>query len=375
MIQRFLREGRIANSVGHDGVVSVLDDDIAEDGSAFLVMELLEGEALNDYAAKTHNRLSVDVVLSVIDQVLDALAAAHDKDIIHRDIKPANVFLMPDGRVKLLDFGIAHLDDPSQSLPSVTQGGLAMGTPAFMSPEQACARWDLVGPASDLWSVGATMFTLLTGELVHEKASFHEMLVSAITTPARSLAEVLPGAPVHVVQIVDRALERKLADRWQDAREMQTAVRAAFRAITGEELPVRSPPPVSTSRIRLRAQPPPPVRWRRMAAMALAGLGFVVAATMTTTGWGGARASQRVTASVVAPRPALAETASKSTTPIVPIAVTVAQSPTTLILASPQRSSRRIAAVTPPAQPAQSARSPQSPAPELTTKALFDRRH
>ncbi len=397
MRQRFLREGRIANSVDHDGVVSVIDDDIAEDGSAFLVMELLDGEALSERAAKTHNkRLSVDLVLDVADQVLDALAAAHEKEIFHRDIKPGNIFLLSDGRVKLLDFGIAHLADPSSS--SVTLSGIAMGTPAFMSPEQACARWDVVGPASDLWSVGATMFTLLTGAFVHEKGSFHEMLVSAVSTPARSLALALPGAPASVVALVDRALERKLADRWQDAREMQAAVRAAYHAISGEHLPVRPRRRSSTPRIRLQApapapQPtsagsisfvatklvPPAPRWRRTAATAVAGLALVLAATATTAGWGGAQAAARQT--TIARPTRIMEIASAST-PTAPSAATptaLAISQNSTALPTPRRSSLRSptprsAASTSPTESPRSAPPPPTAPTETYPKSLFDRR-
>ena len=234
---RFLREGRIANHVRHDGIVSVLDDDVAEDGSPFLVMELLEGESFCARAARTGNKLSFDVVLLLTDQVLDALAAAHDKGIVHRDIKPENLFVTTDARVKVLDFGIAHLEEPLDTQLRATQVGLAMGTPAFMAPEQARGRWDLVGPESDLWSLGATMFTLLTGDFVHAKESLHESLAATITQPAPSLAAALPGAPPRVVEIVDRALQLKLADRWHDAREMQAAVRAAYREMTGEDTP------------------------------------------------------------------------------------------------------------------------------------------
>jgi len=225
--RRFLQEGLIANKVEHKAVVSVIDDDVAEDGSPFLVMELLEGESLAQRAAAAGGVLPMDEVLRAMEHVLDALVAAHDKGIVHRDIKPENVFLTRDGRIKLLDFGIAHIDDPEASGPRATQAGTPMGTPAFMAPEQASARWEHVGPQSDLWSVGATMFTLLTGTFVHEAESLPELLAFVITRPVRSLAELLPEAPSAVVTLVDRALERSLAERWLDAREMLMALRAA----------------------------------------------------------------------------------------------------------------------------------------------------
>jgi serine/threonine-protein kinase len=102
---RFLREGYVANAVGHDGAVRVSDDDTAEDGAAFLVMELLDGETLEDRRMRFGGRLSEDEVLAMAEQLLDVLAAAHAKGVVHRDLKPENVFLTRAGQVKVLDFG------------------------------------------------------------------------------------------------------------------------------------------------------------------------------------------------------------------------------------------------------------------------------
>src|SRR5208282_3560858 len=105
---RFLREGYVANAVGHEGAVRITDDDVAEDGSAFLVMELLDGETLEDRRIRSGGQLNEDEVLSVADQLLDVLIAAHAKGVIHRDLKPDNVFITRTGQVKLLDYGIAR---------------------------------------------------------------------------------------------------------------------------------------------------------------------------------------------------------------------------------------------------------------------------
>ena len=172
---RFRREGFIANKVAHPNVVRVLDDDTDDDGSVFLVMELLEGSTLRDRAGASGGTLTAAEVLLAVDQLLDVLAVAHDASIIHRDIKPDNVFVTTDGQVKMLDFGIAKLFDPAAK-HSETVTGLPMGSPAFMSPEQARGRWDIVDVQSDVWAVGATMFTLLTGKDVHT-------------------ADTVPGAP------------------------------------------------------------------------------------------------------------------------------------------------------------------------------------
>jgi serine/threonine-protein kinase len=231
---RFVREGHVANKVGHPGAVSVIDDDVAEDGSVFLVMDLLEGETLADRAERC-GKLEAGEVLSAIDQLLDVLAAAHAVGIIHRDIKPENVFVTRDGQIKVLDFGIARLRELSTA-STATQQGSTMGTPAFMPPEQARGLWDHVDAQTDVWAVGATAFTLLTGLLVHEARTPNEQLLAAMTAQARPLADVAPGLPQHVNDLVDRALAFDKKDRWLDARAMQSAVRVAYQVMIGNPI-------------------------------------------------------------------------------------------------------------------------------------------
>jgi serine/threonine-protein kinase len=192
-------------------------------------MELLEGQTLMARAQARGGRLPPDEVLRAADAILDVLAAAHDASVVHRDVKPENVFVTADGGVKLLDFGIARLAEPTLEDKGETIAGLPMGSPAFMAPEQARGRWDLVGPWSDLWSVGATMFTLLSGRDVHVEVTIPELLAAIFTKPAPSLGAVMPECDPRIVAIVDRALERRVEDRWLDARAMQAAVREAMR--------------------------------------------------------------------------------------------------------------------------------------------------
>jgi eukaryotic-like serine/threonine-protein kinase len=224
---RFMREGYAANAVGHDGAVKVLDDDTAEDGSLYLVTELLDGETLEDRRARSGGQLSEDDVLSIADQLLDVLAAAHAKGVIHRDIKPANIFLSRSGQLKVLDFGIARLRELSTA-SLATKSGAAMGTPAFMSPEQARGLWEEVDGRSDVWSVGATMWQALTGKLVHEGRTTNEELLSAMTNPAPPISSVLPSVSPAVAQVVDRALAFEKEKRWLDAPRMQEGVRRAY---------------------------------------------------------------------------------------------------------------------------------------------------
>ncbi len=226
---RFLREGYVANSVGHPGAVVVDDDDVTEDGCAFLVMELLEGETLDARWERKNKRLPVDEVLSLMDQVLSTLTAAHAAGIVHRDLKPENLFLTRAGIVKILDFGIARVREVSQS--SKTQTGSMMGTPSFMPPEQARGRWEEVDAQSDLWAVGATMFTLLSGQYVHDAGTVNEALAFAVTRPARSVAALLPELPFPCVELVDRALAYDKPDRWPSAATMQTALRRAYAGL------------------------------------------------------------------------------------------------------------------------------------------------
>jgi serine/threonine-protein kinase len=224
---RFLREGYVANAVGHDGAVRVTDDDVTEEGSAFLVMELLDGETLEDRRIRSGGQLDEDEVLSLADQLLDVLAAAHMKGIVHRDIKPDNVFVTRAGQVKLFDYGIARLREVT-SKSTATVSGATMGTPAFMSPEQARGLWAEVDGRSDLWAVGATMFNLLTGRLVHEGRTANEQLLHAMTKEPAPLESVLPSATPAVCHVVNRALSFGKDRRWRDAGRMQEALRSAY---------------------------------------------------------------------------------------------------------------------------------------------------
>lgn len=250
---RFLREGYVGNMIEHEGAVTVHDDDEASDGSAFLVMDLLDGENLEVRRERKGGRMPPLEVLSLMDDVLDTLRAAHLKGVVHRDVKPENLFLTSSGTVKLLDFGIAHINVPKD--PSATLAGVAMGTPAFMPPEQASARWDDVDEQSDLWSLGATMFTMLTGRYVHEGGTVNESLALAVTQDAPSLASVVSDVPAPIVEIVDRALRRNKAERWATASEMQMAIRIAFRELQGD-VPEGERYSLSQGRVRQHSIPP-----------------------------------------------------------------------------------------------------------------------
>jgi serine/threonine-protein kinase len=233
--RRFLEEGYVANKVGHPGAVQVLDDDVVDDGTPFLVMELLDGESLEERLRKK-TVLAPTGVLYIADRVLDVLAAAHDKEIVHRDIKPANIYLTNDGTVKVLDFGLARVRERSLK-GSLTRTGMIVGTASYMPPEQARGKRDLIDARTDIWAVGATMWKAMTGRHVHEAETVQERLIAAMSQKARSIKELMPELPAPIVDVVDRALAFQKVERWPTAREMKTALAEAYEAIEKRPFP------------------------------------------------------------------------------------------------------------------------------------------
>ncbi len=236
---RFLQEGYAANQVNHPGVVRILDDDVSEEGLAYLVMELLEGELLEQRRIRKGGKLPLAEVYELADQLLDVLAAAHAKGIVHRDIKPDNIFLTRQGRLKVLDFGFAQMKSGFRKEQTAT--GFLLGTPGFMAPEQAIGNRPLIDAQTDIWAAGATLFILLSGQPVHDGESAAEMLVAAANFPVRSISTLEPKLPTKLKDAVDRALAFDKRDRWPDARAMQTALRnVPGRQPVAEPTPERS---------------------------------------------------------------------------------------------------------------------------------------
>ncbi len=234
--QRFLREGYAANSVKHPGALAVLDEDQAEDGAAFLVMELLDGASLDDLWERWDHRVPLEQVLAIGAQLLDVLEAAHAKGIVHRDIKPANLFVTREGVLKVLDFGIARVRDVAASSANATGTGLLLGTPAFMSPEQAFAKSSEIDAQTDVWAVGATLFTLASGRMVHEGETASEIVINTATKPARSLSMVAPDLPPRAISVIDRALGFAKNERWASAAAMRKAIADTHLALLGRAI-------------------------------------------------------------------------------------------------------------------------------------------
>jgi serine/threonine protein kinase len=233
--ERFLREGYVANQVDHPGAVKVLEHGAADRSTVFLVMELLDGDSLGD-RLRHEGKLSTETVLDVLDQLLDVMTVAHDRGIVHRDIKPDNLFWTTEGKVKVLDFGLARLHD---SIPTEvrTRTGIAMGTLPFMAPEQALGRRHEIDGRTDLFAIGATALKLLTNKKVHDANSEAELLMAMASKPAPPVAQVAPLIPAALAMILDRSLAFNRDARYAGAREMLEDVRAVRAG---------QPPPVAS---------------------------------------------------------------------------------------------------------------------------------
>jgi len=231
--ERFLREGYVANHIDHPGVVAILDDEVTDDGRVYLVMELLEGES---FLERIQSRsLSTAQIVFIGQQVLEPLGQAHRRGIIHRDIKPGNVFVCRDGRIKVLDFGLARVLEGHDLEP--TRDGLVLGTVPYMAPEQARARRDDVDWRSDIYGVGAMLFYAISGRFVHQAKNQLDVLMATMKQPAPSLGVVCPSASPALVSLVDRALAFDKESRFQSAEEMSAQARDVFEALAGVPIP------------------------------------------------------------------------------------------------------------------------------------------
>jgi serine/threonine protein kinase len=219
--ERFLREAYVSNKVNHGATVQVLDDDMTETGEPFLIMELLEGETVRDAWKKSGRTMPAGRVLQICERVIDCLASCHAIKVIHRDLKPANIFILKDDEIRVLDFGVAQMRDATSER---TATGTALGTPAYMSPEQAMGLVDQLDGRADLFSVGAMMHALITGHRINNGRTEQEALVMAATKPVPSVVRLAPNLPIELIKVIDKSLAWDRRNRYQDAREMQKAL-------------------------------------------------------------------------------------------------------------------------------------------------------
>ncbi|MGD0673931.1 MAG: serine/threonine-protein kinase [Polyangiaceae bacterium] len=240
---RFVREAYLANAIDHRGVVRVLQDGMAEDGSLFLVTELLDGETLAERRTRLGGRLPVDEVLLFADQLLEVVAAGHAKGIVHRGINPKNLFFTRSGVLKVLDFGLARVRELAPITLSA-KNGMLLGMPRFMPPEQVRGLTDEIDARSDLWACGATMFELLSGRHVHQGDTPHQVLMIAATTSSPRFASIAPDVLPSLASLIDRSLEFEKEKRWRDAGAMREAVQHAYQDRHGQPIATAAQPTI-----------------------------------------------------------------------------------------------------------------------------------
>ena len=240
---RFQREARAVAALNHPNVVTLYSVE-ESDGVHFLTMELIEGQTLDRLISA--NGLPPDRMIEIAGAIAEALAAAHDKGIVHRDLKPANVMVTNDGRVKVLDFGLAKdlggetLSDATLTSAGHTQAGIVMGTPAYMSPEQVSGR--SLDHRTDIFSFGVLLHEMATGRRPFEGGSSAELISSILRDNPPSVTDARPELPADLARVIRRCLEKDPRHRMQTARDLSNEFRDLSRTTTR---PASVPPSAS----------------------------------------------------------------------------------------------------------------------------------
>jgi serine/threonine protein kinase/tetratricopeptide (TPR) repeat protein len=243
-LERFQREARALAALDDPGIVTVYSVEEA-DGVHFLTMQLVEGEPLDKLIPE--GGMPVERILEIATGLAEALAAAHEKGIVHRDLKPANVMVATDGRVKVLDFGLARMIGAIEgssggselSTDVKTREGVLLGTVPYMSPEQVAGR--PLDHRTDIFSLGVMLYEMATGRRPFRGATPVELLSSILKDEPPPLGEAKPGLPTHLRQIVGRCLEKAPQKRLQTARDLHAELRALRQEVdSGRRDPIPS---------------------------------------------------------------------------------------------------------------------------------------
>jgi serine/threonine protein kinase len=233
MIQRFEREVEAAAKLSHPNIVQAYDAGV-ERGVWYLAMEYVEGSDLGCLVAR-EGPLPVERVVDYVRQAARGLTYAHENGVVHRDIKPANLLLDKRGTVKILDMGLARLDDAQAATGELTQTGQVMGTVDFMAPEQGLDT-HTVDARADIYSLGCTLFRLLTGKNLYDAVSLTRKLMAHQTGPIPSLTAICPHAPPSLAAVFERMVAKRPEDRFQTMAEVEASLARPADAAPSSEI-------------------------------------------------------------------------------------------------------------------------------------------
>jgi serine/threonine-protein kinase len=222
VVARFEREAKLSAAIQHAHVVGVYDCGV-DKNVHYLVMEYVDGTTLAGLVDE-RGKLPWKEALGFVRQVADALAYAHGREIIHRDIKPANILVSKDGVAKLADLGLAKQLDTSDAA-GLTMQGMALGSPAYMPPEQIRDA-KMAGPTADVYALGATFYQLVSGQLPFDGKSGTEVMTKVLRNDPPSLTPLVPDLPANVRQLIERMMHKDVAQRPQTAQELLTELDA-----------------------------------------------------------------------------------------------------------------------------------------------------
>ena len=235
MAERFQREAQAVNRMDHPNIIQIFDFGTLPDARLYYTMEYLKGDELTDII-RNAAPLSLQDTLVLLIQIVAALDAAHQESIVHRDLKPDNIFVVQKGNaklVKVLDFGIAKLLEPGLDNQHGTRTGMIMGTPMYMSPEQAAGQNEKISSRTDIYALGVIIYQMLSGCLPLQAPSTAQLLAMHITEPPTPLSEVTQGLPEGVCGAVERCLAKEPEDRWASTVEFLDAFKQACLPVPG----------------------------------------------------------------------------------------------------------------------------------------------
>ena len=240
LVSRFFQEAKAVNEIRHPNIVDISDFGHTDDGIVYFVMELLEGKSMRDRLSES-GPMPIDQAVTTARQVIDALAAAHRVGIIHRDLKPDNIFLVADAQVpggfrsKLFDFGVAKLvGDNQQQVGHKTIDGAVVGTPFYMSPEQALCHE--VGAAADIYAMGVVMYEMLTGQVPFRAEQLVLLLNAILKQPPPPPSRIRPEIPPWLDRLILRCLEKDPEARPRSMEEVSAVLAAGMTEVAGSEI-------------------------------------------------------------------------------------------------------------------------------------------